>query len=36
LAAAATVRPWLAFSDTIEEIDRLAVAVERIARGRGV
>jgi len=32
----ATVRPSLAFYNTIEEIDRLAVAVERIARGRGV
>jgi cysteine desulfurase/selenocysteine lyase len=30
----ATVRPSLAFYNTIEEIDRLAVAVERIARGR--
>ncbi len=32
----ATVRPSLAFYNTVEEIDRLAVAVERIARGRGV
>jgi selenocysteine lyase/cysteine desulfurase len=26
-------RPSLAFSNTIDEIDRLAVAVERLARG---